>query len=45
MTNQTDFNLVQMDKEWFWCSSDNALIGPFSSHDEARKTRGTRSAS
>ena len=35
--NQPDFSLVQMEMEWFWCSYDNALIGPFPSHDEAEK--------
>jgi hypothetical protein len=38
------FSIVQMEKEWFWCShtmlearGKDALIGPFPSQEEAQK--------
>jgi hypothetical protein len=38
--SQSNFSLVQMENEWFWCSHDNALIGPFPSQ-KRKKMRGT----
>jgi hypothetical protein len=35
------FSLIQKDGSWFWCSlslmSENELIGPFPSQEEAEK--------
>jgi hypothetical protein len=35
------FSVIQKDGGWFWCSltlmSENKLIGPFPSHEEAEK--------
>jgi hypothetical protein len=35
MTEDTRFSLVQMGTDWFWCTHNDALIGPFVSQDDA----------